>query len=150
MTIRRKGHDLKSELKKIVLGTLGYLLVTFPLAYVWHLVAFKSTYDSLGYITRDEPIVAFGFGAILLQGILLSVISPRLCRGMSLAGGAFFFAIVVGLYHWTIHVLADAAKHKLSSLSIWFGIETLYLAIQFLLAGFLFAAINRPSPSQSE
>lgn len=141
---------MKSELSKIVLGTLGYLAITFPLAFVWHLVAFKSTYDKLGYITRDEPIVAFGFGAILLQGILLSVIYPRLCRGMSLVGGAFFFATVVGLYHWTIHVLADAAKHKLTSLPVWFGIETLYLAIQFVLAGFLLAAINRPSASTGE
>lgn len=148
--MQRKDNDVKSEFWKIVLGTLGYLLVTFPLAYVWHLVAFKSTYDSLGYITRDEPIVPFAFGAILLQGILLAVIYPRLCRGMSLVGGGLFFASIVGLYHWTIHVVADAAKHKLTSLPTWFGIETLYLAIQFVLAGFLFAAINRSSPNRAE
>lgn len=141
---------MKRELRKILLGTMGYLLVTFPLAYVWHMVAFKSTYDSLGYITRDEPIVAFGFGAILLQGILLAVIYPKICRGKSFVGGALFFAAVMCLYHWTTHVLADAAKHQLSSLPVWFGIETLYLTIQFVLAGFLFAAVNRPSANETE
>lgn len=30
---------------KVLLGTIGYLLVTFPLAFVWHLVLFKETYD---------------------------------------------------------------------------------------------------------
>lgn len=141
---------MKRELSKVVLGTLGYIVVTFPLAYLWHLVVFKSTYDSLGYITRDEPIVAFGFGAILLQGILLAVIYPRLCRGKSFVGGAVYFAVIMGIFHWTTHVLADAAKHKLTSLPVWFGIETLYLTIQFVLAGFLFAAVNYNSHDKSE
>lgn len=136
-------------LSRIMLGTLGYVAVTFPLAFLWHLVVFKSTYDQLGYITRDEPIVAFGFGAVLLQGILLAVIYPRLCRGMSFVGGALFFAGVMGSFHWTTHVLADAAKHKLSSLPLWFGIETLYLTIQFMLAGFLFAAVNSKRSDES-
>ena len=56
---------------KIVLGTTGYLLITFPLAYLWHLVLFEKTYAELGYFSRDEPIVAFGFAAILMQGHLL-------------------------------------------------------------------------------
>lgn len=141
---------MKRELTRVLLGTLGYLFVTFPLAYFWHLVAFKSTYDSLGYITRDEPIVAFGFGAILLQGILLAIIYPRLCRGTSFVTGALFFAAVMGLYHWSTHVLAEAAKHELSSLPLWFGIETLYLTIQFVLAGVLFAAVNRPTANDTD
>jgi hypothetical protein len=127
---------------KVLWGTLGYLLLTFPLAYVWHLVLFAPTYERLGYFTT-EPIVAFGFGAILLQGILLSVIYPSLCAGKSLLSGAMTFAIVMGGYHWTIHVLAEAAKHAISPLPTWFALETCYLVIQFTLGGFLFSWIYR-------
>ena len=85
---------------KIALGTVAYLIITFPLAYVWHLVVFEKTYRSLGYFSREEPIIAFGFGAILMQGILLSVIYPFLCRGKSLVSGAMTLALVMGGYHW--------------------------------------------------
>ncbi len=128
---------------KILFGTLGYLLITFPLAFVWHLVLFKETYDRLGSYSRQEPIVAFGFGAILLQGVVLSFVYPQLCRGMSVVAGALKFAVIVGVYHWTVHVLAEAAKQSIEPLSAWFTLETTYLAIQFILGGFLFAWIYR-------
>ncbi|QDV19642.1 hypothetical protein Pan153_43080 [Gimesia panareensis] len=131
------------DFKKIVLGTFGYAAVTFPLAYVWHLVAFKTTYEKLGYISREEPIIVFGFFAILLQGALLALIYPFLCRGMSIIKGAVTMALVMGIYHWTMHVLAAAAKQQLEPLSLWFGVETAYLAIQFTLAGLLLALIYR-------
>lgn len=128
---------------KILLGTLGYLVVTFPLAFLWHLVLFKETYDRLGSYSPKEPIVAFGFGAILLQGIILSLVYPQLCRGKSVVAGALKFALIVGGYHWTIHVLAEAAKQSIEPLSAWFSLETAYLVIQFVLGGFLFAWIYR-------
>ena len=128
---------------KVLLGTIGYLLVTFPLAFVWHLVLFKETYERLGSYSRKEPIIAFGFGAILLQGVLLSLVYPQLCKGKSLVAGALKFAILMGGYHWTVHVLAEAAKQSIEPLSAWFSLETTYLAIQFLLGGFLFAWIYR-------
>ncbi|QDU51700.1 hypothetical protein [Gimesia panareensis] len=133
------------DFKKILLGTLGYAAVTFPLAYVWHLVAFKTTYEKLGYISREEPIIVFGFFAILLQGAILALIYPFLCRGMSLIKGAATMALVIGIYHWTMHVLAAAAKQKIEPLSLWFGVETAYLVIQFTLAGLLLALIYRKS-----
>ncbi|MCA9005859.1 MAG: hypothetical protein KDA70_11360 [Planctomycetaceae bacterium] len=131
------------DFKKIVLGMLGYAAITFPLAYVWHLVIFKTTYEKLGYISREEPIIVFGFFAILLQGAILSFIYPSLCRGKSFLMGAVTIALAMGSYHWTMHVLAAAAKQKLEPLPLWFGLETAYLVIQFSLAGLLLALIYR-------
>ena len=128
---------------KILLGTLGYAAVTFPLAYVWHLVAFESTYDELGYFSRDEPIVAFGLVSILMQGIILAVVYPQLCRGMTAMRGALTLAVVMGGYHWTLHVLAAAAKHPLEPLGMWFVLETGYLVIQFTLAGTILSLVYR-------
>lgn len=83
------------------------------------------------------------FGAILLQDIILSLVYPQLCRGKSVVAGALKFALIVGGYHWTVHVLAEAAKQSIDPLSAWFSLETTYLAIQFVLSRFLFAWIFR-------
>ncbi|MGY8769957.1 MAG: hypothetical protein ACKVH8_16185 [Pirellulales bacterium] len=131
------------DLKKVALGTIGYAVITFPLAYIWHLVAFKTTYEQLGYFSRDEPIIVFGFLSILTQGFLLSYIYPYLCNGKSVIQGALTLVLVMGIYHWTMHVLAEAAKHQVEPLTMWFGLETCYLAIQFGLGGLLLALIYR-------
>lgn len=128
---------------KIVLGTIGYALITFPLAYIWHLVAFKTTYQQLGYFSREEPIILFGFLSILIQGAILSFVYPLLCRGKSFARGATALVAVMGGYHWTMHVLAEAAKHNIEPLSTWFALETAYLTLQFGLGGCLLAWIYR-------
>jgi hypothetical protein len=134
---------MKTSLAKLMLGTLGYLCITFPLAYSWHLVVFKATYERLNYFSRAEPIIVFGFAAILLQGVLLSWIYPRLCQGNSMGVGVFKFLIVMGGYHWTMHVLAAAAKQNIHPLSTWFLIESAYLAIQFTLGGIWLALVYR-------
>lgn len=136
---------------KILAGMIGYLLIVFPLAYAWHLVAFEGTYRKLEYFGREEPIIAFGFGAILFQGLLLALIYARLCRGRSFLQGTATLAIVMGVYHWTAHVLAEAAKHPIQPLPTWFALETAYLAIQFTLGGLLLAWIyrDRKAPTSS-
>jgi len=134
---------MKTSPAKLILGTIGYLCITFPLAYIWHLVVFKATYERLNYFSRAEPIVAFGFAAILLQGVLLSWIYPRLCRGDSMGAGIVKFLVVMGGYHWTMHVLAAAAKQNIQPLSTWFLIESSYLAIQFTLGGIWLALVYR-------
>ncbi|OYP30355.1 hypothetical protein [Rhodopirellula sp. MGV] len=124
-------------------GTIGYLLIVFPLAYVWHLVAFESTYRELGYFSREEPIVAFGFVSVVLQGVLLSFLYPLICRTSSVLANLFLFVLVMGGYHWTVHVLAEAAKHPIEPLSTWFALESAYLLIQFASTGLLFAVVHR-------
>lgn len=129
--------------QRVLIGTLGYLLITFPLAYTWHLVLFAQTYDELGYISRESPIIEFGFIAILSQGVLLAVIYPYLCGNRNLLSGASLFALVMGGYHWTAHVLAAAAKQSIEPLTTWFALETTYLLVQFGLGGLLFAYVYR-------
>lgn len=129
--------------KKVALGTICYLAITFPLAFSWHLILFKQTYEDLGYISREEPIIAFGFGAILLQGVLLSLIYPLLCHGLCVTRGTIKFVLVMGGYHWTMHVLAAAAKQSIEPLSLWFALETAYLLIQFSAGGLCLALIYR-------
>ena len=116
-------------------GALAYLLVTFPLAFVWHLMVFKNVYDELGIFNRDEPIVALGFFVIVVQGILLSYAFPFFYRSGSSVKAGLKFGLVTGLFLWSSQVVAAGAKHEVSSLGAWLGIETAYFVVQFALVG---------------
>ena len=61
--------------KQIILGTLAYTLVTFPLAVVWHVVLFEEMYRTFGYFD-GEPSFVLGFLTILIQGFMLSLLYP--------------------------------------------------------------------------
>ena len=125
----------RPQVKTFVLGAIAYLLVTFPLAFVWHLVAFKGIYDRLGIFNREEPIVALGFLVILIQGFLLSYVYSVFHRGGSPVKEGLKFGLLMGVFLWSSQVVAAAAKHQVASLPLWLTIETAYFAIQFTLVG---------------
>lgn len=123
--------------KPIATAALAYLLATFPLAIVWHLILFKGVYEEIGYIARDEPIFAFGFLAILIQGFIMSSAYPMFSRGNYSPSGGLRYALAVGLFFWTSHVLAFAAKGDVHRLDLFIPLETAYLAIQFGVFGLI-------------
>ena len=47
-------------MRRIGIGALSYLVPTFALGFVWHLVAFKDYYDELA-MYRHDVIIPFGF-----------------------------------------------------------------------------------------
>jgi hypothetical protein len=119
------------------------MIVVFPIAYVWHLVLFEDVYRRLGYMGRSEPIVALGFLAIASQGLILSRLYPVVSGHGSFLSDGLRLGLIAGAYHWTIHVVSEAARQPLAPLSVWFGIETAYLAIQFCVAGVAIAIAHR-------
>jgi hypothetical protein len=129
-------------MKAVLLGALAYALVTFPLAYVWHLVAFAGTYDELNAFTRTQPVVPLGFAAIVLQGVLLSAAYPLVPHTGKPARDGLRFGLAAGLLLWSSQVLEFAAKHEVTSLAGWFGIETAYFAVQFALVGIALGLIH--------
>lgn len=126
------------------LGMLAYLLPTFPIAYVWHLVLFERSYRLLG-IYRDEPIVAFGFGSMIVQAMIFSWVYPRLFRsaeGNVLTSG-LLYGLGMGLLSWSFTTLAVAAKHPMTSIPPFLMLETGFTLIQFLVVGPLMALAHR-------
>ena len=129
------------RLRPVLLGTLAYLLVTFPLAIVWHMVLFRPFYDSVGYL-GTSPKVELGFLAILIQGIVLSM-GFGFCRfqGAGLVRG-LKYALLMGVFFWTGHVLAFAAKNSGSDTPWFYVFETVYLALQFGVYGILIGRLS--------
>ena len=120
--------------KKPLLATIGYTVITFVIAIIWHMVLFENLYLSWAYF-GENPGFLFGFLSILTQGIILSFayVFLKLSR--------WKFVGIAGLYHWTIHVLAFMAKAEAARNVGFFGLETFYLVIQFGLYGVIVGII---------
>ena len=58
------------------LGVLAYLLPTFALGFVWHLMLFHGYYERLA-IYRKDIIIPFGFLSMLIQALLFAWVYQR-------------------------------------------------------------------------
>ena len=65
-----------SSARAFWLGVAAYLVPTFPIAYVWHLIAFGPAYHRLE-IYRDDMVIPFGLAAMAIQGVAFSWLYPR-------------------------------------------------------------------------
>ena len=125
---------------EILFGTIAYLIVTFPLAVFWHMKIFREKYMGWQYFGEDvKPIL--GLASMLVQGAVLSygyfvlnVVHSSLYSGIS-------YSLVMGLFLWSAHVLATMGKNSKIRHFEFFAMETIYLAVQFIVYGVLISYI---------
>ena len=120
----------------VLLGTLAYALVTFPLAVVWHVVLFEQKYISFGYF-EGEPNFVLGFLIILIQGLMLSILYPHVSFSGNGTARGIKYALFIGLFFWTSHVLAFIAKQIITDPLLFIAMESFYLLLQFGIFGAL-------------
>lgn len=128
-------------MKKIALASLGYLLITFPLGYSWHLVFFKSAYEAFGVYSRAEPIIPLGLLSMLIQGPILASLYARWRGSGPRLSSALRFCLLMGLFFTSGTVIALAAKSAIPDLPKWFALNFAFAAIQFGLTGLVFAYV---------
>ena len=120
----------------------AYVAITFALGFVWHLVVFKNLYHRLAIYTRlDDPIIPLGLLSMLIQGAVLAYLYPKIVDVHSSVFEGIRFSLLMGLFIASSAVIAEAAKQRVTSLRIWFVVESLYYLIQFLLAGLAMRSI---------
>ncbi|MEK7628096.1 MAG: hypothetical protein AAB421_01595 [Patescibacteria group bacterium] len=125
---------------EITLGVLAYLVVAFPLAVLWHMKIFREKYLAWRYF-GDDVMPALGLSSMLVQGIVLSYGYSVLTVDHSSMLTGIFYALVMGCFLWSAHVLAAMGKSSLIRHFQFFTMETIYLAIQFGVYGILLSAI---------
>lgn len=129
----------------------AYLVPTFALGYVWHLVAFAAWYERLE-MYRAEVIIPLGLLSMIIQGLLFAWAYPRLfsTRRGEWMGSAARFAAAFGLLAWSFTTLPVAAKYRMSSVVDFIEIETAFTIVQFLLVSPLIAlAFRQGAPAAS-
>jgi hypothetical protein len=126
----------------VVKAALAYLILTFPLAYAWHLTVFKERYAAL-QLYRATVMPQFGLAAMLIQGVIFGLIyadliapldQGRLAKGLA-------YAALGGLLSWSFTTVAHAAKSPMTSIRGFVVIETAFTAVQWLLVGIVTALV---------
>jgi len=126
------------------LGMAAYLVPSFPIAIVWHLVLFEQSYHALG-IYRADPIIPFGLATMIIQAAIFSWVFPRAFprhRNSTLKDG-LLFGLGAGLLSWSFTTLAVAAKHPMASIADYVVLESAFTFLQFLIVGPLMALAHR-------
>jgi hypothetical protein len=129
-----------SGVRSFWLGVAAYLIPTFPIAFVWHLVLFEQKYHALG-IYRDDPIIPFGLASMVIQSVIFSWVFPRVFSGDrgSILKDGLLYGLGAGLLSWSFTTLAIAAKHPMASISDYVVLETGFTMLQFVIVGPLIA-----------
>jgi hypothetical protein len=144
MTSVTSGVGRPASYRNFWLGMAAYLVPTFPIAFVWHLVLFEPGYHALG-IYRADPIIPFGLASMMIQGAIFSGAFPRLFAGNrdAVLKTGLLFGLGAGLLSWSFTTLAVAAKHPMASIPDFVVLETGFTILQFLLVGPLMALAHR-------
>lgn len=127
-------------MKSILLGAAAFVVLSFPLAILWHLVAFKGFYAATGYFD-GEPNLALGMASMVVQGVVMAYLYPSLRRGGGVVPEGVRFGLLMGAFLASSHILAFAAKQHVDPLGAWMVMESLWLVLQFSVTGVAIAAI---------
>lgn len=132
---------------------LAYVVPTFALGFVWHLILFKDYYDALS-MYRQDVIIPFGLLSMLIQAGLFAWIYDKAFAGLGAAWRrhALAYAALGATLSWSFTTLAVAAKNVMTSVPDYLLIETAFTAVQWAIVGPLTAwaaATTRPASTTS-
>jgi hypothetical protein len=130
--------------RRFWLGVAAYILPTFPIAFVWHLVLFEQKYHALR-IYRDDVIIPFGLLSMIIQGVTFSWLFPRVfpSSGGTVLRDGLLYGLGAGLLSWSFTTIAVAAKNVMTSVSDYVLLESAFTILPFVVAGPLIALAYR-------
>lgn len=122
-------------MKKILLATCSYVVLSMLIAYPWHMILFHDIYLEIGAFTRPQPIVPFGMLAMIIQGAVIAYLYSFYYRGGRPVIEGIKFSLIAGLLVYTVMVFATVAKFDINPISTFIVYGTIFQFIQFLITG---------------
>jgi hypothetical protein len=116
-----------------------YLILTFPIAAIWHLVLFPDVYAAANL--RPEPLVTLGLLSTVLQALAVAYVFPRIHGGGAPMREGVRFGLVMGTFIGSYGVLAEAGKFDVGPLLSWVIFEGLFFLVQWLIIGVAIAFV---------
>lgn len=129
-------------MKRILLGTLAYIAVTFATQGVSHFAINRAHYAAISFM-RAEPIFALGISSMVIQGAILTYLYPLYARGSTQLGRGLGYGLLVGVFFVSYPALAEAAKFPVPAVLPWIAVEGVTGLVQFGLFGLLLALLHR-------
>jgi hypothetical protein len=126
------------------LAVLAYVVPTFSLGFVWHLVLFEEYYRAL-HIYRDDIIIPLGLLSMLVQAGIFAWIYPKVVgrSAMGFVPQALLYGAMGALLSWSYTTLAVAAKNVMSSVPSYLLIETAFTLAQWAMVAPLTVLVFR-------
>ena len=136
---------------RFFLGILAYLVPTFALGFVWHLILFEHYYTALA-IYRSDIIIPFGLLSMLIQAVMFAWIYERAFaeRDGTLLLRALTYGAFGAVLSWSFTTLAVSAKNIMTSVPDYLIIETAFTAVQWIMVGPLTALTFGRSPRPAD
>jgi hypothetical protein len=132
--------------KRIAVSALSYLIPTFILGFVWHLVAFKGYYEALA-MYRKDIIIPFGFLSMTIQALLFSWVYARVFAAWpDIRSRILGYAVFGAALSWSYTTIAVAAKNVMSSVPGYLLIESGFTLAQWLIVAPLTVLLLRRFP----
>jgi hypothetical protein len=136
---------------RFALGVLAYLVPTFALGFVWHLLLFEDYYTALA-IYRSDIIIPFGFLSMLIQAGIFAWIYMR---AFAQPNGSFWSHVTAygafgAMLSWSFTTLAVAAKNMMASVPDYLLIETAFTVVQWIMVAPLTALALRKVARREE
>lgn len=135
---------------RFALAVLAYLVPTFALGFVWHLMLFEDYYATL-QIYRSDIIVPLGFLSMLIQAVIFAWLYSKAFIGGngSWLSKGLSYAALGGILSWSFTTIAVAAKNVMASIPDYLLIETAFTVVQWIIVGPLTAFVfSRASANQ--
>ena len=125
----------------LLIPFLVYVIVTFAIAFAWHLKIFEARYKALE-IYRDDMKPLFGLGSMAIQGVCFAMVYSALFAPIEAwFSRALAYAVFGALFSWSFSTLAVSAKNKMRSIRDYVAIETAFTALQWVVVAAITAAL---------
>ena len=116
------------------LAVLAYVVPTFALGFIWHLVLFEDYYRAL-HIYRADIIIPFGLLSMLIQGGVFAWIYAKAFDRSAAGFGSrsLLYGALGAILSWSFTTLAVAAKNVMTSVPGYVLIETGFTLAQWIM-----------------
>ena len=132
--------------RRFVFSLLGYALLTMILGPLWHFLLFKDTYHAFGIYNRADPIIPLGFLSMWVQGAILAWLFPRWLEARAPYASGLKFALLMGLFMFSVSTLAAAAKTEVNGMGRFMIVQVAFHLIQFGGTGLILGRLHRDAP----
>lgn len=133
-------------MKRYLAPALAYLVPTFMLGYVWHLVVFTGYYQRLA-MYRHDVVIPLGLASMSIQSLFFAWTWERLAAtDTALWTRTWRYAFFGAVLSWSFTTLAVAAKNVMSSIGDYLVIESAFTATQWVLVAAATAALSAARP----
>jgi hypothetical protein len=129
----------------IALTIVAYIVSTFATQGTSHFAVNADFYATLPFM-RQEPIVAMGLIAMIIQGSLIGALFPYFNRHPNTVRNAVVFSWAFGAFLASYILLGEGGKYAIPSLPAWFAAEGITAFAQFTIFGLLLGLVHRRAP----